>query len=276
VSDATPVLADAGFVPEMTTRLIPERAEALAVALDVDMSVLADEALPNLWHWAYFVAHHPASELGDDGHPRRRPELGAFPARMWAGSRIERRRPLRTDSSVATRTSDLAGAERKNGASGTFWLLTIEHRIVQHGQACVLESQDIILREASTPSVPGAPIATPPSAEWLEKRLADPVQLFRFSAATSNSHRIHYDWPYATRVEGYPDLVVHGPLTAMLLADLDYRRTRRHARSLHIRARAPLFANRQFWLTGRHADGGSELAAIRDDLTVAMTLTARH
>ena len=114
-----------------------------------------------------------------------------------------------------------------------------------------------------------------PDADWVETRVADPVLLFRFSAVTANAHRIHYDHPYATGVEGYPDLVVHGPLTAVLLADLARRRGDRDWRSVSYRARAPHYANRRFWLTGTPTDDGAELAAVRADHTVAMTLEVR-
>ena len=100
---------------------------------------------------------------------------------------------------------------------------------------------------------PGADRRRRTDAEWVEERVADPALLFRFSAVTVNAHRIHYDQPYATEVEGYPDLVVHGPLTAILLAELARVRSGRPVRGLSFRARVPQFANRSFWLTGtRH------------------------
>ena len=109
----------------------------------------------------------------------------------------------------------------------------------------------------------------------MEALVADPVLLFRFSAVTANAHRIHYDHPYATEVEGYPDLVVHGPLTAILLAELARRRSDREFHAVSYRARAPHFANHPFWLTGTPNDDGVDLAAVRADHTVAMTLELR-
>jgi 3-methylfumaryl-CoA hydratase len=102
------------------------------------------------------------------------------------------------------------------------------------------------------------------------------VLLFRFSAVTNNAHRIHYDLPYAVGVEGYPALVVHAPLTAVLLAEMACRHTGRTARTIAFRARAPLYANGRLWLTGNPADdGAAEMAAVRSDHVVAMTLRAR-
>jgi len=122
---------------------------------------------------------------------------------------------------------------------------------------------------------PGPDRSDPPDAPWVEAVTADPVLLFRFSAVTANAHRIHYDHPYATGVEGYPDLVVHGPLTAILLAELGRRRTGRSWRTAMYRARAPHFANRRFWLTGSPTDDGVDLSAVRADGTPVMTLELR-
>ena len=133
-----------------------------------------------------------------------------------------------------------------------------------------------MFRSAATLSPPGPDRDDTPDAEWVEARVANSVLLFRFSAVTNNAHRIHYDHPYATVVEGYPDLVVHGPLTAVLLAEFARRRAGRDLSDITFRAQAPHFANRRFWLTGREdADGTLSTAAIRADHAEAMTLEAR-
>ncbi len=111
-------------------------------------------------------------------------------------------------------------AEPKDGGSGRFWLVTVGHMISQDDQVCVDEEQDLVFREASAAAPPGPDRDDAPEAPWVEQLVADPVLLFRFSAVTANAHRIHYDRPYATDIEGYPDLVVHGPLTAILLSEL--------------------------------------------------------
>ena len=161
----------------------------------------------------------------------------------------------------------------KEGAAGAFWLVTVEHEISQRGDVRITEEQDLVFRGATALATPGPARDDPPDAEWVDALVADPELLFRFSAVTNNAHRIHYDRPYATEVEGYPDLVVHGPLTAVLLAELARRRTGRDARTVSFRARAPHFANQPLWLTGHAAtDGTAHTSAIRSDHVEAMTL----
>jgi 3-methylfumaryl-CoA hydratase len=274
-----PQLEDAGFAAETAATVTADGAHRMASCLGADPSVLEAGTLPTLWHWGAFLPDIPAADLGPDGHRRRRPEMAAFPQRMWVGGRVSVPTPLRLDT-PAVRTSRILHTDAKEGGSGRFWLLTVGHTVTQDGVACVEEEQDIVLREAATAPVPAVVAAeTAPEAPWAEEMIADPVLLFRFSAATANSHRIHYDHPYATRVEGYPDLVVHGPLTALLLAELARRRSGVTATSVSFRARAPHFANQRFWLTGTAVDGGSgrgaDTAAIRADHTISMTLEAR-
>jgi 3-methylfumaryl-CoA hydratase len=268
-----PTLADAGFAPSATAVIAADRARALAATLDADPDVLAGGALPLLWHWVCFVPANPTAALGPDGHPRRRPEMAAFPQRMWGGSRVTEHVALRLDA-PARRDSALVRAERKAGTSGDFWVLTVEHRIHQDGALCLVEEHDVVLRAPGPLAAAGPARADAPADEWVEERVPDAVLLFRYSALTFNSHRIHYDLPYATQVEGYPDLVVHGPLLATLLADLARRGSGRSVRAIRFRARAPVFANQRIWLTG-HADGdGAALRVLRADHSVAVTLDA--
>lgn len=275
MSHAEPTLEDTGFTPEATDPISRTRALVLAACLDADPTRLDGGTLPPLWHWACFVPAVPTSGLGADGHPRRRSEMDAFPQRMWVGGRIRVAQPLELDA-AATRTSRVAQAEVKHGGAGTFWLVTVAHEIAQRGEVRVTEEQDLVFRAASALTPPGPDRQDAPEAEWAEERVADPVLLFRFSAVTNNAHRIHYDHPYATSVEGYPDLVVHGPLTAVLLAEFARRLAGRDVHDIAFRARAPHFANKRFWLTG-HADaeGAVHTAAIRADDLEAMTLEAR-
>jgi 3-methylfumaryl-CoA hydratase len=274
VSVNEPVLADAGFV-EIAHDAVPHaRAARLAACLDVDPARLDDGLLPALWHWALFHPHVPTAELGDDGHPRRRAEMGDFPQRMWVGGRVRVTRPLRIGVD-AERVSRVARADVKEGGAGRFWLVTVAHTVEQDGAACIDEEQDLVFRTAGALAPMGPDLDAAPEAEWVEARVADPKLLFRFSAVTDNAHRIHYDEPYATRVEGYPDLVVHGPLTAILLAELGRSRRGRDAREVSYRARAPHFANRRFWLAGGPTDDGASLRAVRADGETAMTLELR-
>jgi 3-methylfumaryl-CoA hydratase len=275
----SPQLVDAGFAPESVAPVTHDAAHRLASCLAVDPAVLDGGTLPTLWHWATFLPDVPAADLGPDGHPRRRPEMAGFPQRMWVGGRVQAPRPLRLGE-TAERTSRILRADPKDGSTGRFWLVTVGHTVTQGGATCIEEEQDLVLREASAVVAPGPDRDDTPETPWgdgawVEPLTADPVLLFRFSAATANAHRIHYDHPYATGVEGYPDLVVHGPLTALLLAELARRRSGAMATGISFRARAPHYANRRCWLTGGIVDGGADTAAIRADHTVSMTLEAR-
>ena len=132
-----------------------------------------------------------------------------------------------------------------------------------------------MFRAAGVLAPVGPDADAPADAEWVEERVADPTLLFRFSAVTANAHRIHYDQPYATEVEGYPDLVVHGPLTAILLAELARTRRPRDAREVSYRARAPALRQSSLLVGGITAEGGASLRAVRADGETAMTLDVR-
>jgi 3-methylfumaryl-CoA hydratase len=274
VSDAEPTLLDCGFTETADDPLPREHAEHVAACLDVDPALLEHGLLPTLWHWTYFHPTVPTAGLGVDGHPQRRAALAEFPQRMWVGGRVQVERPLRLGVD-AVRSSRLVSTALKDGTGGRFWLVTVGHVVEQDGAPCLEEEQDIVFRTAGAVA-PVGPDADAPEDAWVEERVADPRLLFRFSAVTGNAHRIHYDHPYATAVEGYPDLVVHGPLTAVLLAGLARDRRGHDARTVSFRARAPHFANRRFWLAGSSSDdGGAALRAVRADGTVSMTLEVR-
>ena len=272
--DTEPTLADAGFTQHAQDPVRLEQVERLAACLDAGADHLQLGAVPPLWHWALFNPQVPTHELGDDGHPRRRAAMDEFPQRMWVGGRVEIVRPLYTGM-AAERTSEVQRADLKEGGAGRFWLVTVRHTIEQDGNTCIEEEQDLVFRTAGTLTPMGPDVDAPAPATWIDPRTADPKLLFRFSAVTNNAHRIHYDHPYATGVEGYPDLVVHGPLTAILLSDFATARRNISAHTISYRARAPHFANRRFWLTGSPTDDGASLAAVRADGETAMTMDVR-
>jgi len=173
----------------------------------------AGDAIPPGWHWLYFLEARPASELGQDGHPR----VGGFlpqtglPRRMWAGGRIEFKKPLRIGDAIR-RDSEIVSIEPKSGRSGSLVFVTVRHTVSAAGETAVIEEHDIVYREAAKPGDP-PPVAKPAPREaaWRRELVADPVMLFRYSALTFIDHRIHYDLDYCRQEEGYPGLVVHGP-----------------------------------------------------------------
>jgi len=239
----------------------------LSATLDRDDPLpQAGTELPPLWHWLYFLPGQRQSELGPDGHARR----GGFlppvplPRRMWAGGRLTWHAPLRVGDSIE-RTSTIAGVTHKSGRSGDLVFVLVRHEVRNAQGLALTEEHDIVYRPLAQPrdAVP-APQPAPADAPWSREIVPDPVLLFRYSALTFNGHRIHYDRSYVTGVEGYPGLVVHGPLIATLLVDLA-RRERPDAtlRSFSFRAVRPTFDLHPFRVNGKpSADGkGAQLWA---------------
>ena len=260
-----------------TDLLRPFPADALAATLDRDETYPEGAALPDLWHWLYFLPLHRLSESGRDGHAAK----GGFlppvplPRRMWAGSRFRFLRPL-TIGAEATKTSTIARVEPKQGRSGPLCFVTVSHDVRQDGQHCIAEEHDIVYREDPAPGAP-APVAQPaPEGSDFSRTIhPDPVLLFRYSALTFNGHRIHYDQPYATGVEGYPGLVVHGPLLATLLMDLLRRQTDAPVAEFSFRALATITDTDDFSIHGARRDDGSiRLWARRADGALAMDADA--
>jgi 3-methylfumaryl-CoA hydratase len=266
-----PLLEDTGFEPLSRSEMSAEHARRLAATLDVDPAVLDAGELPPLWHWAFFLPRDATAGLGPDGHGARRPEMAAFPRRMFGAGRVRLHARLRVGEPAA-RVSEVRSAALKEGSTGTFWVVTVAHEITQRDELCIEEEKDFLLRAPAAVAAPGPDRDGMPDAIWAEPFTPSRALLFRFSAATFNTHRIHYDLPYATEIEEYPDLVVHGPLTALLLAELARRHGAREVRSLAFRAQAPLFVDRRMWLTGGPTVSGVAMTAIRGDHAVAMTL----
>jgi len=240
---------------------------ALSATLDrEDTEPAMGTAVPPLWHWLYFLPLAPMSDVGPDGHPKR----GGFlppvplPRRMFAGGRFEFHHPLKVGETV-TRTSRITDVSGKTGRSGTLVFVTVRHEFANVGGIALTEEHDIVYRENPRADVPvPKPTAAPAGETFSREIVPDPVLLFRYSALTFNSHRIHYDRPYVTEVEGYPGLIVHGPLIATLLVDLLRRRLpdAKVAR-FSFRAMRPLFDIHRFTVCGR-VDGRSVALWTRD------------
>ncbi|NYZ14711.1 acyl-CoA dehydrogenase [Azospirillum sp. RWY-5-1] len=230
-------------------RIDPERAAALAATLDLDGIPGDGRTLPPGWHWLYFNPFVRRGEIGADGHPRRGgflPDVG-LPRRMWAGGRVTYHAPLPLGAEAEKR-STITDVTAKSGKGGRLVFVTVRHAIHAGGTLCVEEEQDIVYREAAVPGAPSpTPAPAPEGAERSEEVVPDPVLLFRYSALTANGHRIHYDRAYARDEEHYPDLVVHGPLTATLLQGLAARcRPGLRLHRFSFRGMAPLFVTAPF------------------------------
>ncbi|MET8637783.1 MaoC family dehydratase N-terminal domain-containing protein [Streptomyces sp. NPDC004680] len=234
---------------------------ALAGLFDQPVPALGvGDPLPPLWHWLYVLDRPAQADLGEDGHPRDGGHfLPPLPdrRRMFGGGRLEFRAPIRIGD-LLTRRSEVARVRVRHGGSGWLLLATVRHEYVVHGEIRTVEEQDLVYRQtggAPAPepvgeAVPAAPTAVP-GGPWSFTLRPDPTLLFRFSALTYNAHRIHYDRDYVRDVEGYPDLVVHGPLLALSLLELPRRwAPERAVTAFAFRSRAPLFAPRDIEVTG--------------------------
>lgn len=234
----------------------------LSATLDRDdPAPAAGTELPPLWHWLYFLPSARQSEIGPDGHPKR----GGFlppvplPRRMWAGGRLQWHAPLRVGEAVE-RTSTIVSVNHKAGRTGDLVFVLVRHELRNAKGVALTEEHDIVYRAAAQPGDPAPPPQPAPTgAQWSREIVPDDVLLFRYSALTFNGHRIHYDRRYVTEVEGYPGLIVHGPLIATLLVDLA-RRQRPDARfrSFSFKAVRPTFDLHPFRVNGMpSADGRS-------------------
>ena len=250
-------------------------ARALAATLNrPDAADLNDGApLPAIWSWLYFLPLAPMSNVGADGHPRR----GGFlppvelPRRMWAGSRCSELSSIRIGERIE-RSSTITSVAEKTGGAGSMVFVTVAHEVRADGRLAMREEQDIVyVRIPERFSPP--PATALPACDWSEPVAVDPVLLFRFSALTFNGHRIHYDRTYATEVERYPALVVHGPLQAILLFDAACRRAPASASvsAFTFRGMRPLFDTDQVTLNGANgANGGIDLFTANGEGAVGM------
>lgn len=262
----------------VTDELSPLTLQRLWATIDrPDTPPRNGEAAPSLAHWLYFLTAARQSELGVDGHARRGGFLPpiALPHRMWASSRIVYERRLLVGQR-ATRQSEIRSVTLKEGRSGPLAFVRLQHTISDDQGLAVSEEQDIVYRGGKIGSAEGQP--APPTAAFQREVTPDIVTLFRYSALTFNGHRIHYDREYAVGHEGYPGLLVHGPLIATLLADL----LQSHfpgfdVKELSFRAVHPIFDDKPFRICAQPRTGSSfvDLWATRHDGILAMQATAQ-
>jgi 3-methylfumaryl-CoA hydratase len=217
----------------------------LAATLDQTRQAFASgDVIPPLAHWLFFLPETPQSELGPDGHQKRGgfiPSLAGYPRRMWAGSRLSFLKNIRVGDELR-RISRIAAVKPKTGASGDMVIVTVRHEVSRTGEApSLIDEHDIVYRSLAGPAATAAPRHVEPGP-WRRTLTPDAVMLFRYSALTFNGHRIHYDREYVKNVEGYPGLIVHGPLIATLLVDLIGRNAPgMRVESFAFRAVSPLF-----------------------------------
>lgn len=252
----------------------------------LDRAAPTGGSVPQAYHWCLCLPDAPTATLGADGHPLRDDSDDSFlppiplPRRMWAASKVEFIAPLRPGQSIMRR-SRVAAITEKQGGTGKLVFAEVAHETHGDGVLSIRETQTIVFRE---PAPAGAPPAPPPLGDsrfdpsaWDAHRMIVPSEalLFRYSALTFNSHRIHYDLPYARDVEGYRGLVVHGPLTATLLLDLAARHFGDNALArFDFRGTAPAIGGEELHLALRDRDGGIELGAFARDGRQVMAATA--
>ena len=248
---------------------------ALSALLDRDDPAPREgDAAPPLAHWLFFLPRYRESQAGPDGHAVNGAFLPpvALPRRMWAGSRIRFERPLRVGAAIRRR-STIADVTLKQGKSGPLVFVTARHEVSDREGVVLVDEHDIVYRGESSLAPRADP--APTGESWRREIRPDPVLLFRYSAVTFNSHRIHYDHPYATGVEGYPGLVVHGPLIATLLLDLLRRhRPATDVKEYRFKATKPLYDTASFSTCGAPDEGSRSARLWTRDAEGAATMQA--
>jgi 3-methylfumaryl-CoA hydratase len=258
-------------------RVTPVPVQAMSATLDRDDAMPKDgDVLPRLWHWLYFLPIARASQVGHDGHPKR----GGFlppvelPRRMWAGGRYLFARDLHVGEAIS-RTSTILDVTAKTGRTGTLVFVRVGHEIRGEGGVAVFEEHDIVYRDMPPPGeAPPQPRMAPVDAVWTQTIVPDDVLLFRYSALTFNGHRIHYDRRYVTTEEGYPGLIVHGPLIATYLMELYRANDDRVLSKFSFRAVSPTFDIAPFKVQGKPTANGASLWATGDDGSLRMDAVA--
>ncbi|MFI5541804.1 MaoC family dehydratase N-terminal domain-containing protein [Nocardia sp. NPDC051900] len=269
-------------IVESARRVDPWQSAAFAALLDAPAP--ADE-LPPLWHWFTLIDHPPQAEIGEDGHPATGPFLPPIPGRrrMFAGGRFEQWAPIPHGCELSARAA-VTDVNVKTGRTGEMAFVTVRHELAADGKPVAREEQDVVYRSepaGTPPRTMTRPDGDEPEPEhkhkhkqtsvWRRSLATDPVLLARFSGLTYNGHRIHYDRPYATGVEGYPDLVVHGPLLALLALELPRLHGVR-VRSVAYRLVQPAFVPATVVAAGSR--DGDELSVTVAAQGVAPSLTA--
>ncbi len=266
-----------GKKEEIVDRLYPIPAKAFALTLNYQAAEIKEgDPLPELWHWLYFLPLVAMSEVGADGHPKRGGFLPpiTLERRMWASGRLQFHQDLTVGEEIR-KISEILKISEKEGKTGRMVFVTVRHSIESARGIAVEEEQDIVYLPMPKSFAPPPPNPLPIDLQWKEAYPIDPVLLFRYSALTFNGHKIHYDWRYATAVEKYPGLVVHGPLQAMLLFEsAKNNNPGRKPVSYSFRAMRPLFEFDKVSICGKaRAEGGHDLYTANADDNIGMQAT---
>ena len=265
-----------GRTQEQEDTLTPALLTRFRATID---SVATDDVAPQAIHWCLCLPEAATVALDGDGHPKRGGflPLVPLPRRMWASSKVEFHAPIMAGAAI-TRRSTITDVSEKTGSSGPLIFVQLDHHTSANGLLAVYEQQTLVYREASTSAPDPKPAdITPDVTDWDWQRSLIPYEtlLFRFSALTFNSHRIHYDRPYAETEERYRGLVVHGPLTATLLIDLAARELGpNRLKSFAFRGESPAFAGETLHLVGRKQGETITLAALGGDGRTVMSAQA--
>jgi 3-methylfumaryl-CoA hydratase len=261
---------------EENTDLVSLRqAVGMSVMLDAETIPQIGDPLPPGWHWMFFAEMARQSGLSTDGHAPRGNFLPPvpLPRRMWGGNRLTFHGSIPIGNDLR-RESEILSIAEKNGRSGKLALVTVKHCYYGAEGLAIEEEHDIVYRAAATgknKSPPGQHPADKP--DWTKEIIPDSVFLFRYSALTFNGHRIHYDMPYVRNVEGYPGLIVHGPLIATLLMELARENQPAETfQSAIVRAHRPLFSGNKLIVQGLRTDSGVRTWALDSDGLMAMTV----
>jgi len=251
-----------GRTEQRTGCLTAELAGMLSGALGhpgaPDPSVEAGAPMPALWHWAAFPEFAPLVDLAADGHPKLGRFLPPLPysRRMWAGGRLEFHGGFRIGETLSRR-SEILAVDEKQGATGPMVFVRVGHVIEGARGGRIEEEQDIVYLDIPDIFRPPKKIAVPDAPDFDETVPVNEARLFRYSAATYNAHRIHYDLPYAREVERYPALVVHGPMQATLLMEAGLRHSGGRLARFRFRGVHPMFHDEDMRLLGVRAGTGA-------------------
>ena len=264
-----------GRTEENTELVSLRQTVGMSAMLDYELTPQVGDALPPGWHWMFFAEMARQSVLSTDGHAPRGDFLPPvkLPRRMWGGNRLKFFEPIPIGEELR-RESEILSIKNKEGRSGELALVTVRHGYFVKEGLAMEEEHDIVYRSAANGGSQSPPGQVPDNtADWSKEIVPDAVLLFRYSALTYNGHRIHYDMPYVQDVEGYPGLIVHGPLTATLLME--------SARGKHpgevfemvlVKAHRPLFAGNKLVVQGSETDSGVHMCALDREGFVAMTV----